>query len=176
MVTTRNYEENALTILKNEEDALKVNEFYIKLRSKVNELKTKIIEKKYRILNGDIKLPNPFLKIFDYGEGNDEILVCIYYICKNFSFESNKNYFLIDEISYVQNKTEKYFDWYRLNLIESGYICLIERFGLGGTNKYKLTEKGVKRAEEIIKVKRLKFPDNFDELISNWKKRYERYS
>ena len=181
MITAINYNENALIILKNEIDALYVNTFYDNLYKKVNEKRDIILQWKSQLKNNTNTIPDPFLKMFDYGESLYSALICIYYICGIFSQESKKDFFTAEELSYIQEKSSSYFNQNKNNLINLKYIQYEKRllqYGGFGFNKdiYKITSKGVLKAKELIEEKLKEFPDEFKELVTQWGHRSRKYN
>ena len=181
MITAINYNENALIILENEIDALYVNTFYDNLYKKVNEKRDIIMQWKSQLKNNMNTIPDPFLKMFDYGESIYSALICIYYICEIFSQDPKKDFFTAEELNYIQEKASSYFKQYKNNLIDLEYIQYEKRLLLYrgfGFNKdiYKITFKGILKAKEIIEERLEEFPDEFNELVCQWENRSRKYN
>jgi len=176
MITAINYNENALIILKNEIDALHVNNYYDNLYKKVSEKRNIILQWKSQLKNNTNSIPNPFLKMFEYGESIFSALICIYYICEIFSQHTKKDFFTAEELNYIQEKSSSYFKEYKNNLINLEYIQykkrLLEYRGFRfNKDIYRITFDGILKAKEIIEEKLVDFQDEFNELISIWEQR-----
>ncbi len=181
MITALNYNENALIILEYERDALYVNTFYDNLYKKVNEKRDIILRWKSQLKNNMNTIPNPFLKMFDYGESIYSALICIYYICEIFSQDTKKDFFIAEELNYIQEKSSGYFKQYKNNLIDLKYIQyekrLLQYRGFGfNKDIYKITFEGIIKAKEIIEEKLEEFPDEFNDLVSQWEHRSRKYN
>jgi len=181
MITAINYNENALIILENEIDAIYINTFYDNLYKKVNEKRTIIIQWKAQLKNNMITIPNPFLKMFEYGESIYSALICIYYICKIFSQDTKKDFFTAEELNYIQEKSSSYFKQYKNSLIDLEYIQyekrLLQYRGFGfNKDIYKITFEGILKAKKLIEERSGEFPDEFKELVSHWEHRNRKYN
>ena len=181
MITAINYNENAIIILENEIDALYVNTFYDNLSKKVNEKRDIIMQWKSQLKNNMNTIPDPFLKMFDYGESIYSALICIYYICEIFSQDPKKDFFTAEELNYIQEKSSSYFKQYKNNLIDLEYIQyekrLLQYRGFGfNKDIYKITFKGILKAKEIIEERLEEFPDEFNELVSQWEHRSRKHN
>ncbi len=181
MITTVNYNDNALTILRNEIDALYVNTFYDNLYKKVNEKRDIIMHWKSQLKNNMNTFPNPFLKMFDYGESIYSALICIYYICEIFSQDTKKEFFIAEELNYIQEKSSSYFKQYKSNLLDLDFIQyekrLLQYRGFGfNKDIYKITFEGILKAKELIEERSGEFPDEFKELVSHWEHRNRKYN
>ncbi len=180
MITAKNYNENALIILENEINALYIKNFYDNLNVKVNEIRDVIMHWKSELKNNMNFIPNPFLKMFDYGESIYSALICIYYVCEIFSQTTKKDFFTAEELNYIQKKSSSYFKQYKNNLIDLEYIQyekrLLQYRGFGfNKDIYKITFEGILKAKEIIEERLEEFPDEFNELVSQWEYRSRKY-
>jgi len=181
MITAKNYNENALIILENEINALYIKNFYDNLNVKVNEKRDVIMHWKSELKNNMNFIPNPFLKMFDYGESIYSALICIYYVCEIFSQTTKKDFFTAEELNYIQKKSSSYFKQYKNNLIDLEYIQyekrLLQYRGFGfNKDIFKITFEGILKAKEIIEERLEEFPDEFNELVSQWEHRSRKYS
>jgi hypothetical protein len=179
-----NYRDSVLTILNDANDAQYVNEFYENLDSKIDILRNIILTWKDQLLNKNLIIPDPFPKkpvaIFGTGEALNKRLVCIYYICEVFSKYTEKTFFVSDELSYILNRNESDFYDFKKRLISYGFIKYKERLIKWKDiriNKdiYQITHNGIKKAIEIINLKRKIFSNKFDKLVSNWLIKYKEY-
>ena len=180
----KNYRDSALTILKDTGDAQFVIDFYTKSEREIGRLKKIILEWKGQLLNGTLNIPDPFPKkpvsIFDVGEALDKRLVCIYYICEIFSKHTEKKFFWGTELSYILNRNVSDFHDFKKRLIDPGYIQFKGRLTKWkdiriNKDTYQITEEGLRKATEIIKLKRKIFSNKFDKIVSNWLIKYKEY-
>jgi hypothetical protein len=179
-----NYRDSVLPILNDANDAQYVKKFYENLDKKIDMLKNIILTWKDQLLNNNLAIPNPFpkkqLSIFERGEAMEKRLVCIYYVCDVFSKYTEKRFFMGTELSYILNRNESDFYDFKNRLITLGFIQYKERLTKWKDiriNKdiYQITNNGIRKAIEIIKLKRKNFSNEFDKLVSNWLIKYEEY-
>jgi len=180
ITTAKNYNESALIILENKMDASYINDFYENLHNQVNK-KIKVIahwksQLKYKI----ITIPDPFLKMFNYGESIYSALISIYYICNIFSKDSKKVFFTAEELNHIQGKSSSYFKQYQNDLLELDYIQYEKRllqYNGFNFNKdiYRITSKGMLKAIEKIEENIQILPDEFKKLIFQWEQNSRTY-
>ncbi len=180
----KNYRDSVLAILKNMEDSQYVLDFYKNSDRKIGNLKKIILKWKDQLLNGNLNIPDPFPKkpdsIFESGEAIDKRLVCIYYICKVFSKQIEKNFFWGIELSYILNRNVSDFYDFKNRLINHGFIQYKGRLVNWKDTRinkdvYQITEDGIQKAKKIIKIKQKDYSTKFDKLVSNWFTKYDEY-
>ncbi len=175
MISTTYYQNILESIFRKSDDVEFVTNFFKNANLQIESLRSKILELKNRLLNGELIILDPLGKIFTKFEVLERNLICIYYISKIFptppddTFKSNE----LDSVLGIKGHFTRTTS--RLGraeeLLDLSYINSI-----GRTSQlsyiFQITKKGIDKAKDIIRVKSMKYPESFQELISSWKASY----
>lgn len=175
MINATTFRDYVLIILKNQKEAIFVNNFYNHLDVQIAVKRNIILQWKNQLTDRSLIIANPLQLIFKMGEALDQKIVCIYHICEVFSIETKIQFFTAGVFNFILNKFHTHFNNYKNQLISDGYIQYVTGRHQFNQKFFVITPKGIERAKEIIIKKIKEFSEEFNKLILVWKNRYIEY-